>query len=574
MPRGDVKGREAMKDLLGRIARWSHRFSFSGLVLGILAFAASTTPSLIPRGWLYQGVISGFSLIIGYAIGTSLRAIAARFGLTAGPSPAHRVLIRRILLGGGAVVVLATLVTGTASQRRLATLWGLEQTPEAHLMSTAVLALGLALGLLFLGRALRRAVVALGRVLARWLPKQAAGALAFLAVTGLVVGTVSGIFEDVVLSSLTSTFTARDSTSRDGVTEPTSSTRSGSQDSLQAWDTLGFEGRTFVTGGPTVEEIEAETGRPAIEPIRVYAGLASPDESAEVDFDALAAEVVAELDRTNAWDRAVVAVGTTTGTGWVDPLSVTALEYLQGGDTAIAAMQYSVNPSWVTLVLDIKKPAEAGTALFEAVHARWNELPVDDRPQLVPFGVSLGSYGSQAAFNSLDSLTSRATGAVWAGTPMFTPLWADLTASRDAGSPEIHPVLDGGETVRWATQNGGDQFLDSLGPADLPRVAYLQHPSDGVVWWWWPTAWHRDEWFTEPHGQDVIAGVRWWPVVTGLQLLGDMFVAGSSDVPLGYGHNYGSGYVDSWYWVTQPDGWDEASIEQLRQTVISSVRPG
>ena len=95
-----------------------------------------------------------------------------------------------------------------------------------------------------------------------------------------------------------------------------------------------------------------------------------------------------------------------------------------------------------------------------------------------------------------------------------------------------------------------------------------------MVWWWWPTAWHRDEWFTEPHGQDVIAGVRWWPVVTGLQLLGDMFVAGSADVPLGYGHNYGSGYVDSWYWVTQPDGWDEASIEQLRQTVISSVRPG
>ena len=238
MPRGESRLPAPVRERLSRVAAWSHRLSFSGLVLGILAFAASTTPSLIPRGWLYQGVISGISLVLGYAIGTSLRAIAARFGVTAGPSPAHRILIRRILLGGGALVVLVTLVTGTASQRRLATLWGLEQTPEAHLISTTVLSLGLALGLLLLGRALRRAVRALGRVLARWIPRQAAGALAFVAVTALVVGTISGIFEDVVLKSLTTTFTARDTTSREGVVAPTSANRSGSPESLQAWDTL------------------------------------------------------------------------------------------------------------------------------------------------------------------------------------------------------------------------------------------------------------------------------------------------------------------------------------------------
>nr|WP_268921384.1 alpha/beta-hydrolase family protein [Serinibacter arcticus] len=204
-------------------------------------------------------------------------------------------------------------------------------------------------------------------------------------------------------------------------------------------------------------------------PIRVYAGLAGHDDGlGDVDLDEMAQEVVAELDRTDAWEREVVAVVTTTGTGWVDPLAVQALELVQDGDTAVAAMQYSVNPSWVTLVLDLDQPARAGQALFDAVQSRWAELPEGDRPQLVAFGVSLGSYGSQSAFPSLEDLTARADGAVWAGTPRFTPLWSDLTRARDAGSPEIHPVLDGGATARWGTANGGDQGYADLGPTDSP----------------------------------------------------------------------------------------------------------
>lgn len=35
-----------------------------------------------------------------------------------------------------------------------------------------------------------------------------------------------------------------------------------------------------------------------------------------------------ELDRTGAWDRDVVAVATTTGTGWVDEHAALPLEYL------------------------------------------------------------------------------------------------------------------------------------------------------------------------------------------------------------------------------------------------------
>lgn len=44
-------------------------FSVVGLCLGTLFFAASLTPSLLPRGYFVQGVLSGVSLALGYGLG-------------------------------------------------------------------------------------------------------------------------------------------------------------------------------------------------------------------------------------------------------------------------------------------------------------------------------------------------------------------------------------------------------------------------------------------------------------------------------------------------------------------------
>src|SRR5262245_10819549 len=46
-----------------------HSFSTGGLLLGTLFFAASLTPSLLPRTFLTQGMLSGCSLAAGYGIG-------------------------------------------------------------------------------------------------------------------------------------------------------------------------------------------------------------------------------------------------------------------------------------------------------------------------------------------------------------------------------------------------------------------------------------------------------------------------------------------------------------------------
>lgn len=551
--------------------------SLAGMSVGILAFTASTQPSLVPRGWVYQGAISGFCLLFGYAVGVLARWLLRVLGLPR-ILPAHwRARARWVVLGLFVVVAVIALTNGAATQRRLAQLWGLEPTHSAHLVSTLALALVLFCGLLLLARGLRAGWRALSGLLHRWVPRPVSAVVSFAVIVALIVWIVSGAFNTFVLNGITTSFVARDAETPAGITQPSNPERSGSPESLQAWEDLGFEGRNFAGGGPTRAEIEAFTGRAAMEPIRVYGGAASvTDDLTDVDLDALASAVVAELDRTNAWDREVVAVVTTTGTGWVDPLAAAALEYLHGGDTAIAAMQYSVNPSWVQLLLNLEQPAAAGIALFDAVQARWAELPAESRPQLVPFGISLGAYGSQAAFSSVPDLAARASGAVWAGTPSFTSLRNAVADSREPGSPQIHPIITppsaDGWNVRFGTQNGGDQLFEALGPAGHPRVAFLQHPSDGVVWWWFDVAWSEPDWLREPPGQDVLPGMRWYPFITGMQTMGDQFLAGSPSVPLGYGHNYGEEYVDAWNWVTQPTGWDDASLARLRALIATLPR--
>ena len=44
-------------------------FSAGGLLLGTLFFAAALTPTLLPRNFVTQGVLSGLSLAAGYGIG-------------------------------------------------------------------------------------------------------------------------------------------------------------------------------------------------------------------------------------------------------------------------------------------------------------------------------------------------------------------------------------------------------------------------------------------------------------------------------------------------------------------------
>lgn len=526
--------------------------------MALLFFVWSMTPSLLPRVWLLQAVATGISLATGYGLGC-LIAWAVR---SCGISPDHSARLRRIgwwtLAGVAAVTVPTFLVLGSWWQQITRDLAGVERIDRANYLLVLVLALLVAVVILAAARGIRRGTAALTRIAAPHVPAPVARVVALVLVVLIAVFSINGIAYRAVIGLAERTASAADHGTAEGVERPGAPERSGSPASTQAWESLGREGRTFVAGGPSAQQIAEVTGRPAPTPIRVYAGHDSADtveEAAEL--------VVDELHRTGAFDRSVLAVATTTGRGWVNPRVAGALEYTAGGDSAIAAMQYSFLPSPLAFVADRESPQRAGRALFEAVERAVEELPEGERPALVAFGESLGSFGGQSAFGGAQDMVARTDGALWVGTPNFSPQWSYITAHRDAGSPERLPVVDGGEHVRFAA-GGQDLDLDGA-PWSTPRIVYWQHASDPITWWSFDLLLQRPDWLREPLGPDLDPGVRWTPFVTFWQVTLDMVF--SADVPAGHGHTFGPDAAPMWARILEPPGWTDADTDRVHAAI-------
>ena len=247
----------------------------------------------------------------------------------------------------------------------------------------------------------------------------------------------------------------------------------------------------------------------------------------------------------------MVAVATTTGTGWINEAEADALEYMYNGDTAIVSMQYSFLPSWISFLVDKENARQAGQALFEAVDELVREMPEAQRPKLVVFGESLGSFGGEAPFLSLNNIVARTDGALFSGPTFNNTMWEELKHNRDPGSPQWLPIYDQGENVRFVARP--DNLGRPTDPWGNPRIVYLQHASDPIAWWNPDLLFGEPDWLREPRGYDVSPRMDWIPVVTFLQVSADMAVA--VNVPDGHGHRYVRDVVNAWADVLQPPGW-------------------
>ena len=542
------------------------RPTFGGVAGALLFWWWSLDPSMLPRAWSAQGAVSGLSAAIGYLLGTlagdGVAALLGRLGRM--PSPPAR---RRWWLGlgaAGAVVVVAGLAVWPGWQNQQRDLVGMEHVSAAALPPMVAVTL-VVFGLLFLiGRVVGHGIVLLDRLLARRLPRVAAHAVTAVVFVAVAVFVTRDVVLDRFFDWANDRFAGVDATTAPEVVAPTSATVSGSPASLAPWATLGEYGRSFVATATTRAELRAFHGPEGevLDPVRVYAGLRSAGSA-----DERAALAVRELERTGAFDREVLGVVTTTGTGWVDPNAASSLEYLYRGDTALVGLQYSYLPSWISFLVDRDEAAEAGVALYEHVHRRWAELPAPTRPRLVIFGESLGSFGAEAAFRggdgaaSLANLVAGSDGALFTGPTASNHIWDQFTDGRERGSPVWRPVFDGGTSVQFANR-----------PADLeqpdeswrhPRVLYVHHPSDPVGNATVEAFWRRPEWTDRPKGYDVPGRAGWYPIVTGLQEVADL-IAGFS-APSGYGHSYGIDFVAGWAAVAPPDGWTAADSVRLQR---------
>ncbi|MDI3387373.1 alpha/beta-hydrolase family protein [Streptomyces sp. B-S-A8] len=552
------------------VRRWP---DLAATCVATVFFWLSLTPSLVPRPWYLQGVIGGITAAIGYAVGATLSTL---FRALVRRRPSERARVRC----WQAYWVLSPLLAGwlisqsAQLQRELRALQGLPPALTWHTPMIALMAVAITLLLLCLARLIRLGSSRLIHGLGRLLPRPAAVGLGLLISTMLVtVGIRDVVYDRGVIDVADRIAKATNFGTKDGIHRPTSRYVSGGPASLIRWQDLGFQGRNFTGSTLSAARISAYTGKPAKSPVRVYVSSSAPeafstDESEP--FEAQADLAVRELKRTGAFDREVLAIAGTTGSGWIDATVAESLEYMYGGDTAIVAVQYSYLPSWVSFLVDKEKAGQSTRALVEAVREELDALPEERRPALAVTGESLGAYAIEDSFGSVDALLAGTDGALLMGAPHFSPVSEELRARRDEGSPVWRPQFEDGRNVRFA------QFPEKdlrRPPADWghPRVVYLQNASDPVVWWSPDLLLERPEWLDQPLGPDITPAIDWFPFVGFWQTTVDMAVSYGVEAP--HGHRYGAGSVDGWAAVLPPEGWQERDTERLREFLEARTSP-
>jgi uncharacterized membrane protein len=508
--------------------------SRAGLITGVLIGSLAVLPSLVPRAGLIQGLLLGSCTAIGYAVGS---ALGLRWSQTA--------RLRDLLW---LLVPTIALVAGWRWQGDLAALSG-TSAPRPFWVAEALL-VAILVFLVWLG--LARGI--------RWLTLRARGALervihprmataGAVTVSALVLLVAVDRLPEALVATFRPLFVSMNAASAGPA--PTSDFVSGGPASAVAWADLGSQGQQFIAGATSPAQMRQFSGRPALAPIRVFVGI----ESAETD-EQRAALAVEDLERLGGFDRAVIAVGTSAGSGTVDPGEVRPLEYLLNGNVATVSTQYSVLPSFLSFLVDQPNSVRAARTLLDAVRERAAAQPRP--PRVVVFGESLGAYGSSSVFPDLQSVLEQTDGAVWQGPPNSSPLWRTYTAARDPGSPQVQPVYDRGRNLRWANT---PTALDLPEPWARPRAVFLQNASDPVVWWTPRVLFSRPDWMAQPRGPAVLSWVPWLPVITFAGLTGDMI--NSQAVPPGHGHVYGTDPVYAWADILQVPGWTEQDTSAL-----------
>ena len=548
-----------------RIGTLVPRFSLPCLLLGVLLFASSLTPSLIPRGPAVQGILGGVLISLGYLFGRAADLIwrAADMPRLQGKLAAS---LNLAFLGITVSVTVLTIWFHLDWQNELRQKMGLEPAEAQYLTTILVSALitfaiAFVMGILISGvfRWVRAAFY-------RIMPVRRANILGVITVILLLfVVTRDGLFDRAV-TGLDESYEAAQKLFENAPPRPTAEHKAGSAASLIDWAAMGQPGRDFVMTGPDAKAISAFSGKPALEPIRVYVGRANGDTATE-----RAELALAELKRLNAFDRKVLIVASPTGTGWMDPGSHDPVEFMHNGDIATVSAQYSYLQSPLALVLETKTGLDQATALLETVHEYWKTLPQDSRPRLYAHGLSLGAWSSMYATNLFRLVGDPIDGAFWVGPPFPSRFWQYVQHSRRPGSSWWLPTIGDGSLVRYASHIADASQAES--EWDSMRIVFLQYSSDPIVFYDPYSLWRAPPWMNDPPAHDVSTRLKFIPIVTQFQLAFDLALA--FDAPAGHGHAYyAQDYIAPWAEVTAPENWTREDSRRLKERCNLGVQQG
>jgi uncharacterized membrane protein len=448
--------------VLARQRRWTCSVP-AALVLGLAGAAASWQPSMLPRSPGAQLLVTALSTLSGVAVG----ALAGRaWTLLGRPAPRWRV---GPLAGA---LLAATLLVGAAAGHA-------GQVQQAVPVGVQPISLWQSLLAGLVGAALAVVAAMLPAVLVR-----AAGHVRRPRPRGAAVTRQAWVVGVVVLLLV-----------------PGLAGRPDRAEAATAEVAVVGKQAEFLEVRRVADEIADVTGREALAPVRVAVPVTAGGTAERAD------RALDELADRGGLDRGVVLVALPTGSGWVNPAAVDALELLHAGDVATVTVQYDDRPSYQSsLSGGGTRAAEQADALLDGLEQALAGR-AGERPRVVVYGESLGAVGG---LQVQDHPAVDAT--VWAGVPQVAR----------------HLIEPGRGLV---------EHVDDPVTAWAPQLAVV------------PTERWR-------------AG--WVPLVSFWAGSADLLV--SLAQPAGHGHRYGAELVDALD-VAAPSGLVERQLEAVRVAV-------
>ncbi|MEP2717650.1 alpha/beta-hydrolase family protein [Pseudophaeobacter sp.] len=532
------------------------------MFLGTLFCVATFWPSLVPRPWAFQGVLSGVLFALGYGIGVMLIWLWNYLELPLIPGR-WRGGMGLVLLSSAAAFVIYVFWNAAHWQNVTRRLMQMPEVEESYYLQISAIGFLTALVLLLLANLLLMALHWAARLPRYYVHRRIASVVGAFVFLTLLLVTANDTLVKGTISAIDAAQASIDISDPPGARPPTEAMRSGSAQSLIAWDRLGQAGKQFVHQGPRRPDIEAFTGTTAQEPIRVFVGLRSASDARQ-----RAELALRELQRTDAFSRKLLVIATPTGTGWLQNGAIAPLEYMHDGDVATVGVQYSYLPSPQSLILQPGLAQESATVVFDVIYNYWRSLPAEERPRLYLFGLSLGSLGSETSVPLYAYVSDPFHGALWAGPTFRNPLWKRVQRNRNPDTPAWQPGFENGELFRVfgpAVTTSEEEQVQTAGWSPI-RTVFLVYPSDPIVFFE-ENMWSREpDWMRPGRGADVSPDFTWVPLVSFFQVALDMLSA--TRVPPGHGHNYAvRDYTAAWVAVTAREGWTSQDTARLRLLV-------
>ncbi len=198
MRKTDYKSRNIGPMMKAWIIRFWHSFSAVGLLVGTLFFAASLTPSLLPRTVVTQGALSGVSLAAGYGVGIFGLWLWAYLDL---PKPGTRTerIVKLVAIFVFTVIALTFLLKTADWQNTIRNLMELEPIDSGHPTRVGLIAAPVFVVLIILGRLFQSTFLLVSRKLNRVVPRRIS------AVFGIVIAVAlfwSAIDDQTAISAL------------------------------------------------------------------------------------------------------------------------------------------------------------------------------------------------------------------------------------------------------------------------------------------------------------------------------------------------------------------------------------